>query len=147
MTRRTENQLRRLDTLESEFRVALVRHLRARAAGRGGLLFLVSSLRPDDWPPNLRSRVADELFEAAQQILALRVRHGLEAEGGLAPRYIDACRRHVDFDDHQRPGETKQALELLQWIGGRDADGEYRQRLLDAVNADDPGSAVPELER
>ena len=117
MTRRTEKQIRELEILESDFRDALVAHLRACAAGRGTLLFLVSSMRPECWPPSVRSQAADELFEAAQQILALRAQLGLDAEACLAASYRHACRRHVDLDDHHRPGPKQQARELLQMIG------------------------------
>jgi hypothetical protein len=117
MTRRTEKQLRQLDAMETEFRIALVEHLRACAAGRGTLLFLVSSMRPESWPPSVRSPVADELFGAASEILALRRQHGLDREPCLAAAYRNACLRHVDLADHHRPGPLQQAQQLLQQIG------------------------------
>lgn len=119
MTRRAEKQLRQLDAMETEFRAALVEHLRACAAGRGTLLFLVSSMRPVSWPPSVRSPVADELFGAALQILALRSLHGLDGEPCLAADYREACLRHVDLADHHRPGPRQQAQHLLQQIGER----------------------------
>lgn len=103
--------------METEFRVALVEHLRACAAGMDTLLFLVSSVRPESWPRSVRSHVADELFGAALEILALRTQHGLDGEPCLAAGYRDACLRHVDLADHHRPGPRQQAQQLLQQIG------------------------------
>ena len=120
MTRRAEKQLRQLHTMETEFRAALVEHLRACAAGRGTLLFLVSSMRPESWPPSVRSPVADELFAAALEILALRRQHGLDGESCLAAGYRLACLRHVDLADHHRPGPRQLAARLLQQIGERE---------------------------
>ena len=120
MTRRTEKQLRDLDALEAEFRDNLTEHLRACASGKGTLLFLVSSMRPESWPLSVRSHVADELFGSAVEILALRARHGLDGEPCLAASYRDACRRHVDLDDHHRPGPRQQAQQLLQLIGAKE---------------------------
>jgi hypothetical protein len=117
MTRRAEKQLRQLDAMEEEFRLELVGHLRACAAGIGTLLFLVSSMRPESWPPSVRSHVADRLFDAALEILALRAQHGLDGEPCLAAGYRDACLRHVDLADHHRPGPRQQAQQLLQQIG------------------------------
>ena len=117
MTRRAEKQLRQLDALEAEFRRDLVAYLRACAAGRDTLLFLVSSLRPESWPPSVRSIVADELFETASEILAQRAQLGLDGATCLAASYRDACRRHVELDDHHRPGPRQQAQQLLLQIG------------------------------
>ena len=117
MTRRTEKQLRQIQVLEAEFRRELVPHLRACAAGRGTLLFLVSSLRPESWPPSVRSRIADDLFETALEILAQRAQFGLDGDLCLAASFRDACRRHVDLDDHHRPGPRQQAQQLLLLIG------------------------------
>ncbi len=117
MPRRAEKQLRQIEVLEADFRRELVSHLRACAAGRGTLLFLVSSLRPESWPPSVSSGVADALFETASEILAQRAQAGLDGEPCLAASYCDACRRHVDLDDHHRPGPRQQAQQLLVLIG------------------------------
>ena len=117
MTRRAEKLVRQIDVLEAQFRRELVPHLQACAAGRGTLLFLVSSLRPESWPPSVRSSVADELLETASEILAQRARLGLEVATCLAASFRDACRRHVDLDDHHRPGPRQQAQQLLLQIG------------------------------
>ena len=117
MTRRVEKQLRQLDAMETEFRATLVEQLRACASGGCTLLFLVSSMRPESWPPNVRSAVADELYATALEILALRSMHGLDGEPCLAADYRDACLRHVNLADHHRPGPRQQAQQLLQQIG------------------------------
>jgi hypothetical protein len=117
MSLRAEKQHRQLDALEAEFRRDLVVHLQTCAAGGDTLLFLVSSLRPGAWPPSVCSSVADDLFATASDILARRARLGLDATTSLAARYRDACMRHVDLDDHQRPGPRQQAQQLLLGIG------------------------------
>lgn len=117
MTRRAEKQLRQLDALEAGFCRDLVAQLRACAGGRDTLIFLVSSLRPEPWPPSVRSMVADELFETASEIVAQKVQLGLDGATCLAASYRDACRRHVDLGDHHRPGPRQQALQLLRLIG------------------------------
>jgi hypothetical protein len=119
MTRRTDKQLGRLDALEAEFRRDLVHHLRICAAGRDSLLFLVSSLRPEFWPPNVRSSVADTLFATASEILDQRAQLEVDRFNCLAALYRDACRRHVDLGDHHRPGPRQQAQQLLLEIGER----------------------------
>ena len=116
MTRRAEKQLRHLGPLEDEFRLQLVEHLRACAAGRNTLLFLVSSLTPKEWPRYMRSDVADGLFEVASEILALRAEHGLDLDC-LAASYREACVRHVKASDHHRLGPRQQAEQLLSQIG------------------------------
>jgi hypothetical protein len=117
VTRRTEKQLSEIDALEADFRVKLVEQLRGCAAGGHSLLFLVSSMRPESWPPTVRSRTADELFAAAEQILSLRAQHGLHDLAIPAARFRDACRRHVDLNDHHRPGPRRQAQLLLHEMG------------------------------
>lgn len=117
MTRRAERQLAQLDVLEAEFRNRLVEHLRVCASGRETLLFLVTTLRPQSWPPSVRSGTADELFAAASEILDMRARSGLDGDSCLAARYRDACRRHVDLDDHHGPGPRQQAMQLLSQLG------------------------------
>ena len=116
MTLRAEKQHHQLDALEAEFRRDLVVHLRACAAGGHTLLFLVSSLRPSSWPPSVRSRVADDLFATASDILSRRMQLGLDATS-LAASYREACMRHVDLHDHHRPGPRQQARQLLLVIG------------------------------
>ena len=64
----------------------------------------------------LAARIADELFAAADEILTLRALHDLD-EDCLAARYRDTCRRHVDLDDHDRPGARRQAEVLLKEMG------------------------------
>lgn len=117
MTRRVDKQIRQLEAMETEFRVALVGPLRACAAGSGTLLFLVSSMRPESWPPSVRSPVAGELYGTALEILTLRTRLGLDGEPCWAAAYRDACVRHVDLADHHRPGPRQQARQLLQQFG------------------------------
>src|SRR5688500_16199348 len=116
MTLRAEKPHRQLDALEAEFRRDLVVRLQTCAAGRDTLLFLVSSLRPSPWP-SVCSSVADDLFATASDILSRRARLGLDATTSLAARYRDACMRHVDLDDHHRPGPRQQAQQLLLVIG------------------------------
>ncbi len=94
----------------------LIKHLTACAAGRGTLLFLVSSMRPKSWPSSVRTHVADELFETASEILDLRANLVLGEEPSLAASYREACRRHVDLDDQHRPGPRQQAQQLLLLI-------------------------------
>jgi len=117
MSRRTEKLFASLDALEAEFRSALVKALRLCAAGWETELFLVSSMRPDHWPPNLICETADELFAEASAILALRAQLGVDAEPCFAADYRDACVRYVNFDDHHRPGPRQQAQLLLQQLG------------------------------
>ncbi|MEZ6037513.1 MAG: hypothetical protein R3F29_08535 [Planctomycetota bacterium] len=117
MTRRAEKQLAQLDALEAEFRTKLVEHLRVCASGRETLLFLVSTLCPQSWAASVRSDTADDLFATASEIVDLRTRAGLDAESCLARSYCDACRRHVDLDDHHRPGPRQQAVQLLSQLG------------------------------
>lgn len=117
MSRRAEKEIRNLDAMETEFRGALVGHLRACAAGSGTLLFLVSSMRPESWPRSVRSPVADDLCGTALEILTLRTQLGLDGEPCLAAGYRDACVRHVDLADHHRPGPRQQARQLLQQFG------------------------------
>jgi hypothetical protein len=117
VTRRTEKQLLEIDALEASFRAKLIEHLRDCSAGGDTLLFLVWSLRPKSWPPFVRSRAADELFAFAEQILGLRAQHGISDQTIPAARFRDACRRHVDHDDHHRPGPRQQAQLLLQEMG------------------------------
>jgi hypothetical protein len=117
VTRRTEKQLSEIDALEADFRAKLVERLRDCAAGGDSLLFLVSSMLPESWPPSVRSRAADDLFAAAEKILSLRAQHGLHDEAVPAARFRDACRRHVDLNDHHRPGPRQQAQLLLHEIG------------------------------
>lgn len=117
MTRRARKRLARIDALEAGFGRQLVEHLRVCASGRGTLLFLVSTLRPESWSPSVRSDTADELFAAASEIVDLRARAGLDGDACLAARYRDACRRHVDLDDHHRPGPRQQAMQLLSLLG------------------------------
>jgi hypothetical protein len=74
-------------------------------------------MRPESWPPNVSSAVADDLFATALEILALRSMHGLDDEPCLAADYRDACLRHVNHADHHRPGPRQQAQQLLQRIG------------------------------
>lgn len=117
MTRRAEKELAQLDALESGFRSRLVELLRICASGGESLLFLVSTLRPQSWAASLCRDTADELFAAASEIVDMRVRAGLDADSCLARRYCDACRRHVDLDDHHRPGPRRQAAQLLSQLG------------------------------
>lgn len=117
MTPRAEKQHQQLAALEAEFHRDLVVHLRTCASGRDTLLFLVSSLRPRSWPQSVRSTVADDLFATASDIMSRRARLGLDATASLAARYHDACTRHVNLDDHQRPGPRQQAQQLLVGIG------------------------------
>ncbi|MCA8951501.1 MAG: hypothetical protein KDE27_18480, partial [Planctomycetes bacterium] len=114
--RRIEKLLRELDTLEAGFRSRLVRALRGCAAGRGTLLFLVSSLRPEAWPPSVRCDEADELFAMASEVTKRRADLGLD-EACPAATYAEACRRHVDLDDHHRPGPRQQARAMLLQLG------------------------------
>jgi hypothetical protein len=116
MTRRSEKELQRLDTLETGFRERLVEELKVCAAGRNSLLFLASSLKPAAWWGVPRSAETDELLEAAEEIMTLRYRHGLPWRSSLAQRFREACARHVDLDDHHRPGSRKQAEQLLREI-------------------------------
>ncbi|HEX6813012.1 MAG TPA: hypothetical protein VF384_15410 [Planctomycetota bacterium] len=116
MTRRSQKELQRLDTLEGAFRERLVEELKMCAAGRNSLLFLASSMKPAAWGRIPRSEVADELLEAADEILALRSRHGLLPGSCLALRFRDACTRHVERADHHAPGARKQAEQLLREI-------------------------------
>ena len=116
MTRRVEKQLAQLDSLEAEFCAALIEPLKRCAAGRSSRLFLASSLRPDHWPPVLRSEVADGLLTDADLILKIRAQHGLPVDDCLAARYRAACERHVDLDDAHRPGTRREAQQLLAEI-------------------------------
>ena len=116
MTGRSDKQFQELEAQEVEFHRRLVELLRACAAGRCTNLLLTSSLRPEIWPPRIHSPVADELHEAASEILALREQLRLD-DHCLAAMYRDACRRHVQLDDHHRPGPRRQALEILQRMG------------------------------
>ena len=117
MTRRAEKQACRLDVLEAQFRRDLVPHLRACAAGHGTLLFLVSSLCPECWPRSRRNDVADSLFATASEILVQRAQLESDESTCLAGLFRDACRRHVDLEDHHRPGPRQQAQQLLLQIG------------------------------
>ncbi len=116
MTHRTEKLYQRLVACENEFRRELVPQLRACAAGVDMTIFDVSSLLPSDWPPNMSSPTADHLFEVAADILSRRLHLGLDATC-LAATYRQACLRHVDLQDHHRPGPRQLAQQLLQALG------------------------------
>lgn len=98
------------------FRRELIPQLRACATGGVTAIFLVSSLLPSFWPPNMSSPIADHLFEVAADILSRRSHLGLDATC-LAATYRQACIRHVDLQDHHRPGPRQQAQQLLQALG------------------------------
>lgn len=117
MSLRMEKHLNELAALEADFRARLVEQLRSCATGDNSLLFLVSSMRPESWPRSVRSPVADELFATAERIMSLRMQHGLPDEAVSAARFCAACRRHVDLDDHHRPGARRQAEMLLHDLG------------------------------
>lgn len=116
MTHRAEKQYQQLVALEAEFGRELVKQLRAGAAGEDTTIFLVSSLLPSFWPPNMSSPMADHLFEMAADILSRRSHLGLDATC-LAATYRQACIRHVDLQDHHRPGPRQQAQQLLEALG------------------------------
>jgi hypothetical protein len=113
VTSRSQKQFDHLDSIEAAFRERLVDELRVCAAGRNSVLFLASSMKPAAWWGAKRSVVTDELLEAAEEILTLRGQQGLPTSGSLAQRFREACIKHVDLDDHHRPGSRRQAEQLL----------------------------------
>lgn len=117
MTRSEQSRWQELETLEAELETELVRHLEAGASGRDSLGFVVSALRPEHWPPTLRSPMADTLYAMAERILELRARGGLRDDGIPARLFLDACLRHVDLDDPHRLGPKRQAEALLCALG------------------------------
>src|SRR5690606_20080738 len=60
----------------------------------------------------------------------------------LAARYRDACRRHVDLDDHQRPAARQQAMQLLDQLDVAALSREQLEaELATAVSALQPAHA------
>lgn len=116
VTHRTEKLHQRLAADEDGFRRELIPQLRACATGGDTAIFLVSSLLPSFWPPNMSSPMADRLFEMAADILSRRSHLGLDATC-LAATYRQACIRHVDLQDHHRPGPRQQAQRMLEALG------------------------------
>jgi len=116
VTHRTEKLHQRLAADEDGFRRELIPQLRACATGGDTAIFLVSSLLPSFWPPNMSSPDADRLFEMAAYILSRRSHLGLDATC-LAATYRQACIRHVDLRDHHRLGPRQQAQQLLHALG------------------------------
>jgi hypothetical protein len=121
MSVRRAKQLAELNTLEAEFRTALIVQLRACAVD-GTLLFNVSRWLPDDVERSLRCAVADELHDRAERILALRDEIGLPTSSTPAARFCEECRAHNDRSDEHRLGPRRRAQLLLAEVAA-DAAG------------------------
>ena len=71
-----------------------------------------------DWPQYLRSRIGDELRDAAAAILAAREQLGVATDSGAAAHFLRAGLASNDRDDHNRLGARRLAAQLLATIEG-----------------------------
>lgn len=113
---RKQKQLAKLDELETTFQEQLVRALRVVTDGGDSLFFLPSEMLPPDYPPRAYSKTTDRLLELADEILALRGRHGLDTEGAMASRFRKACCLRADPEQHHRLGSKRFAERMLKEI-------------------------------
>jgi hypothetical protein len=110
---RRDKQALRLEALEAELLERLRPALAQAAHGRNDGMFLCERVRPADWPPGMRSQWADETAELCDEVVELRDRLGVGAEGCAAARYLDACREAHDTRDAHRGGTSRIATRLL----------------------------------
>ena len=104
----------RVEGLEAELLELLLPALASCSGGNNDLVFLSARVRPNGFPPNVRSSLADELTELSEALIELYNQLNIPSQDTPASRYLAAATQCYDISNHQRSAPSGFASKLLK---------------------------------